>query len=241
MDSLAQKQRDKFRLLHVSTYEVYGSLEVGEPAFTEQHCYAPNSPYSASKASSDHLVRAYHQTYGLPTLTTNCSNNYGPYQFPEKFIPLVIHNALALKSLPIYGNGLQIRDWLHVSDHCSAIRAVLERGRVGHVYNIGGLNEKTNMEIVHSLCSILDEVWPAPDAAEIGSYRELIVHVEDRPGHDCRYAVDTSKIEKELNWRPKEPFNPGLLKTVEWYLSNTNWLEQVAHGVSRQWIDGKYL
>jgi len=226
--------------LHVSTDEVYGSLPAEAPAFSETHRYEPNSPYSASKASSDHLVRAYHHTYGLPVLTTNCSNNYGPYQFPEKLIPLVIHNALAQKPLPIYGDGLQIRDWLYVSDHCSAIRAVLERGDCGEVYNIGGLNEKANIEIVHTLCDILDELRPVGADSDISSYRDLITYVKDRPGHDRRYAIDATKIEYELNWRPAETFETGIRKTVEWYLDNADWVEQVISGEYRQWVERQY-
>lgn len=235
-NELGPNEKSKFRFLHVSTDEVYGTLAVGEPAFTEQHAYEPNSPYSASKASSDHLVRAYHHTYRLPTLTTNCSNNYGPYQFPEKLIPLVIQNALAHKALTIYGDGLQIRDWLYVSDHCCAIRAVLERGNCGVVYNVGGLNEKANIEIVHTLCDILDELRPLGADSNIFSYRDLITYVKDRPGHDRRYAIDASKIEKELHWRPAETFETGIRKTVEWYLDNADWVEQVISGEYRQWI-----
>lgn len=238
--SLSTDKQRAFRFLHVSTDEVYGSLEANAPAFTEMHRYEPNSPYSASKASSDHLVRAYHHTYGLPVLTTNCSNNYGPYQFPEKLIPLVIHNALAQKPLPIYGDGLQIRDWLYVSDHCSAIRAVLERGVCGEVYNIGGLNEKTNIEIVQTLCDILDELRPLDPANDIFSYRDLITHVKDRQGHDRRYAIDTTKIEKELNWRPADTFETGIRKTVEWYLDNADWVEQVISGEYQNWVERQY-
>ena len=235
----ADKQR-AFRFLHVSTDEVYGSLKANAPAFSETHRYEPNSPYSASKASSDHLVRAYHHTYGLPVLTTNCSNNYGPYQFPEKLIPLVLHNALAQKPLPIYGDGLQIRDWLYVSDHCSAIRAVLERGVCGEVYNIGGLNEKTNIEIVQTLCDILDELRPLDPANDIFRYRDLITYVKDRQGHDRRYAIDATKIEKELNWRPAETFETGIRKTVEWYLDNADWVEQVISGEYQKWVERQY-
>jgi len=239
-DTLDEIEKQNFRFLHVSTDEVYGSLSVDAPAFAETHRYEPNSPYSASKASSDHLVRAYHQTYGLPVLTTNCSNNYGPYQFPEKLIPLIIHNALALKGLPIYGDGLQIRDWLYVSDHCSAIRAVLERGQRGEVYNIGGLAEKANIEIVHTLCDILDELRPVAESNDIKSYRELITYVKDRPGHDRRYAINATKIETELNWRPAETFETGIRKTVEWYLDNADWVEQVISGDYRQWVERQY-
>ena len=228
--SLPKNEQLIFRFLQISTDEVYGSLEPNAPAFTEMHRYEPNSPYSASKASGDHLVRAYHQTYGLPVLTTNCSNNYGPYQFPEKLIPLIIHNALAQKALPIYGDGQQIRDWLYVSDHCSAICAVLDRGKCGEVYNIGGLNEKTNIEIVHMICDLLNELRPLPRNNNISSYHELITFVKDRPGHDRRYAIDTNKIEKDLNWFPTETFETGIQKTVKWYLDNATWVEQVITG-----------
>ena len=238
--SILIDEQSAFRFLHVSTDEVYGSLDENAPAFTETHRYEPNSPYSASKASSDHLVRAYHHTYGLPVLTTNCSNNYGPYQFPEKLIPLIIHNALAHKSLPIYGDGLQIRDWLYVSDHCSAIRTVLERGQCGEVYNIGGLNEKANIEIAYALCDILDELRPVPTSSDIGSYCELITYTKDRPGHDRRYAIDTRKLETELNWRPSETFETGIRKTVEWYLNNADWVEHFISGEYRQWIKRQY-
>ncbi len=217
------RAKDNFRFLHVSTDEVYGSLEKDDPAFAETHRYEPNSPYSASKAASDHLVRAYHHTYGLPVLTTNCSNNYGPYHFPEKLIPLVIHNALAGKPLPIYGDGQQIRDWLYVKDHCSAIRRVLEAGRVGEVYNVGGWNEKPNLDVVHTLCAILDELSPRADGKP---YKEQITYVKDRPGHDRRYAIDASKIERELGWKPAETFETGIRKTVQWYLDNQAWVEQ---------------
>ena len=238
--SIPHDEQLAFRFLHVSTDEVYGSLASDAPAFTETHRYEPNSPYSASKASSDHLVRAYHHTYGLPVLTTNCSNNYGPYQFPEKLIPLIIHNALAHKSIPIYGDGLQIRDWLYVSDHCSAIRAVLERGQCGEIYNIGGLNENANVDIAHTLCDILDQLSPISASDDITSYRELITCVKDRPGHDRRYAIDATKIEKELNWRPAETFETGILKTVKWYLDNKYWVEQVISGEYCQWIERQY-
>lgn len=237
---LPAAEKANFRFLHVSTDEVYGSLEPNAPAFAETHQYEPNSPYSASKASSDHLVRAYHHTYGLPVLTTNCSNNYGPYQFPEKLIPLVIHNALAQKPLPIYGDGLQIRDWLYVGDHCSAIRTVLAKGTSGEVYNIGGLNEKSNIEIVHTLCDILDELRPIASDASISSYRDLITYVKDRPGHDRRYAIDATKIETELGWRPAETFETGIRKTVEWYLDNQEWVQQIVSGDYRQWIERQY-
>ncbi len=239
--ALERDKKTEFRFLHVSTDEVYGSLQSDAPAFSETNRYQPNSPYSASKAASDHLIRAYHHTYGLPVLTTNCSNNYGPYQFPEKLIPLIIHNALAHKSLPIYGDGLQIRDWLYVSDHCSAIRTVLEKGRNGEVYNIGGLNERANIEIVHALCEILDELHPIITNSSISSYRELITYVEDRPGHDRRYAINAQKIETELGWRPTETFETGIRKTVEWYLKNNAWVEQVISGDYRQWIEKQYV
>jgi dTDP-glucose 4,6-dehydratase len=232
---LAAAERRDFRFLHVSTDEVYGSLEPGAPAFSESHQYQPNSPYSASKAASDHLVRAYHHTYGLPVLTTNCSNNYGPYQFPEKLIPLVIHNALAGKPLPIYGDGQQIRDWLYVSDHCSAIRSVLAKGRPGEVYNIGGLNEQANLDIVQAICRLLDELRPAA-----APYADLIHFVKDRPGHDRRYAIDATKLEQELGWRPAETFATGLAKTVHWYLEHQDWTARVTSGQYRNWIDRHY-
>jgi len=226
-----------FRLLHVSTDEVYGSLSPEAAAFTEQHRYEPNSPYSASKAASDHLVRAYHHTYGLPVLTTNCSNNYGPYHFPEKLIPLMIVNALAGKALPVYGDGQQIRDWLYVKDHCSAIRRVLEAGRAGEVYNIGGWNEKPNLEIVDTVCALLDELRPRDDGA---SYRQQISYVTDRPGHDRRYAIDASKIARELGWKPAETFDTGIRKTVQWYLDNAQWVADVQSGVYRDWLEKNY-
>ncbi len=226
-----------FRFLHVSTDEVYGSLGPGEPAFTEQHRYEPNSPYSASKAASDHLVRAYHHTYGLPVLTTNCSNNYGPYHFPEKLIPLMIVNALAGKPLPIYGDGQQIRDWLYVKDHCSAIRRVLQAGKLGEVYNIGGWNEKPNLEIVHTVCALLDELRPRTDG---NSYREQITFVKDRPGHDRRYAIDARKLERELGWKPAETFESGIRKTVQWYLDNPEWVAHVQSGAYREWVQKQY-
>ena len=238
--SLPQKEQKEFRFLHVSTDEVYGSLREDASAFVETSRYKPNNPYSASKASSDHLVRAYNHTYGLPVLTTNCSNNYGPYQFPEKLIPLTIQNALTQTSLSIYGDGLHIRDWLYVSDHCNAIRAVLERGIVGEVYNIGGLNEKTNIEVIHVLCDILDELRPLSSDNIIKSYRDLIVFVKDRPGHDRRYAINATKIETELNWRPKETFDSGIRKTVEWYLNNAKWVDRVISGEYRNWIKRQY-
>lgn len=236
---LSAEDKARFRFLHVSTDEVYGSLEINAPAFTETHRYEPNSPYSASKASSDHLVRAYHHTYGLPTLTTNCSNNYGPYQFPEKLIPLVIHNALAGKAIPIYGDGQQIRDWLYVIDHCSAIRRVLEAGQVGEVYNIGGLNEKTNLEVVHIICDILDELRPFASHPS-GTYRALITFIKDRPGHDRRYAINARKLELELGWKPAETFETGIRKTVQWYLDNQTWVANVTSGTYRQWVEKQY-
>jgi dTDP-glucose 4,6-dehydratase len=226
-----------FRFLHVSTDEVYGSLAKDDPAFTETHCYEPNSPYSASKAASDHLVRAYHHTYGLPVLTTNCSNNYGPFHFPEKLIPLMIVNALAGKPLPVYGDGMQVRDWLYVKDHCSAIRRVLEAGKIGETYNIGGWNEKPNIEIVHTVCDLLDELRPRADGR---SYREQITFVADRPGHDRRYAIDASKIERELGWKPAETFETGIRKTVCWYLDNQGWVANVQSGAYREWVEKNY-
>lgn len=229
--------RASFRFLHVSTDEVYGSLAPTEAAFSEQRKYEPNSPYSASKAASDHLVRAYHHTYGLPVLTTNCSNNYGPYHFPEKLIPLVIHNALSGKQIPIYGDGMQVRDWLFVKDHCSAIRRVLENGKVGETYNVGGRNELTNLSVVNTLCEILDELRPLPDGA---SYKSQIGFVRDRPGHDRRYAIDADKIERDLDWRPSETFETGIRQTVEWYLANEAWVKNVTSGSYRQWIDRQY-
>ena len=237
---LPKARRSDFRFLHVSTDEVYGTLEPGAPAFTEAHRYEPNSPYSASKAASDHLVRAYHHTYGLPVLTTNCSNNYGPRQFPEKLIPLMIRNALALQPLPVYGDGLQVRDWLYVGDHCAAIRAVLERGRPGEVYNVGGLAERTNITIVHAICDILDEIRPLPARCGIASRRELVTHVRDRPGHDRRYAVDVTKIGAELGWHPAETLETGLRRTVQWYINSANWVERAASGAYRDWIRGHY-
>lgn len=238
--SLTTTKQRAFRFLQVSTDEVYGSLHANAPAFSEAHCYKPNSPYSASKASSDHFVRAYHQTYGLPVLITNCSNNYGPYQFPEKLIPLTIHNALAHRSIPIYGNGLQIRDWLYVGDHCSAIRSVLEGGNCGEVYNIGGLNEKTNIEIAYTLCDMLDVLCPATEGSNIKSYRDLITYVKDRPGHDYRYAINASKIKAELNWRPAETFETGIQKTVQWYLDNQDWTQRVTSGEYYHWVERQY-
>jgi dTDP-glucose 4,6-dehydratase len=229
--------KSSFRFLHVSTDEVYGSLGKDDPAFAETNRYEPNSPYSASKAASDHLVRAYHHTYGLPVLTTNCSNNYGPYHFPEKLIPLVIHNALAGKALPIYGDGQQIRDWLYVKDHCSAIRRVLEAGNVGETYNVGGWNEKPNLDVVHTLCMILDELSPRADGK---AYKEQITYVTDRPGHDRRYAIDASKIERELGWKPAETFETGIRKTVQWYLDNQAWVQNVTSGAYREWLGKQY-
>ena len=226
-----------FRFLHVSTDEVYGSLSKTAPAFTEHHPYEPNSPYSASKAASDHLVRAYHHTYGLPVLTTNCSNNYGPYHFPEKLIPLIIVNAQAGKPLPVYGDGQQIRDWLYVKDHCSAIRRVLADGRIGDTYNIGGWNEKPNIEIVQTICALLDQLRPRPDGLP---YAQQITYVADRPGHDRRYAIDASKIERELGWRPAETFDSGIAKTVQWYLDNPDWVANVQSGAYRDWLDQNY-
>jgi len=234
---LPADQKSKFRYLHVSTDEVYGSLSPGAPASTEKHTYEPNSPYSASKAASDHLVRAYHHTYGLPTLTTNCSNNYGPYHFPEKLIPLMIVNALAGKSLPIYGDGMQIRDWLYVKDHCSAIRRVLEAGKPGEVYNVGGWNEKPNIDIVNTLCALLDELRPRADGK---SYKTQITYVQDRPGHDRRYAIDASKIHQELGWKPAETFESGIRKTVQWYLDNPDWIANVQNGSYRDWLQQQY-
>lgn len=235
--SLAEDQKSAFRFLHVSTDEVYGSLGPDAPAFTETHPYEPNSPYSASKAASDHLVRAYQHTYGLPTLTTNCSNNYGPYHFPEKLIPLMIVNALADKPLPVYGDGLQIRDWLYVKDHCSAIRRVLEAGKVGETYNVGGWNEKANIDIVHQLCQLLDELQPRTDGK---SYATQITYVKDRPGHDRRYAIDASKIANELGWKPQETFETGIHKTVRWYLDNIRWVDNVQTGAYREWLASNY-
>ncbi len=226
-----------FRFLHVSTDEVYGSLASRDPAFTETHRYEPNSPYSASKAASDHLVRAYHHTYGLPVLTTNCSNNYGPLHFPEKLIPLMIVNAQAGKPLPVYGDGQQIRDWLYVKDHCSAIRTVLQGGRLGETYNIGGWNEKPNLHIVHTVCDLLDELKPRADGQ---SYRSQIAYVTDRPGHDRRYAIDARKIEQELGWKPAETFETGIRKTVQWYLDHPQWVAQVQSGAYREWVATQY-
>ena len=236
-NKLEEKRKQDFRLLHVSTDEVYGSLAKDDPAFSETHRYEPNSPYSASKAASDHLVRSYHHTYGLPVLTTNCSNNYGPYHFPEKLIPLIIVNALAGKSLPIYGDGQQIRDWLYVKDHCSAIRQVLAAGTSGETYNIGGWNEKPNIEIVHSVCALLDELRPRADKQP---YKEQITFVTDRLGHDRRYAIDARKIERELGWKPEETFDTGIRKTVQWYLDNQKWVANVQSGAYRDWLETNY-
>jgi dTDP-glucose 4,6-dehydratase len=234
---LPEKDKQPFRFLHVSTDEVYGSLSPTDPAFSETNAYEPNSPYSASKAASDHLVRAWHHTYGLPVLTTNCSNNYGPYHFPEKLIPLVILNALAGKPLPIYGDGQQIRDWLYVKDHCSAIRRVLEAGKLGETYNVGGWNEKPNLDVVHTICSILDQLRPKADGTK---YASQITYVKDRPGHDRRYAIDATKLERELGWKPAETFETGIQKTVQWYLDNQAWTEGVLSGSYRDWVKKQY-
>jgi dTDP-glucose 4,6-dehydratase len=236
-NSLETGDKTAFRFLHVSTDEVYGSLSPTDPPFTETNPYQPNSPYSASKAASDHIVRAAFHTYGMPVLTTNCSNNYGPYQFPEKLIALVIHNALAGKPLPVYGDGKQIRDWLYVKDHCSAIRAVLKQGRLGETYNIGGWNEKQNIEVVRTLCRILDEIKPKSDGK---AYSDQITFVKDRPGHDQRYAIDARKIERELGWKPEETFETGMAKTVRWYLDNAEWVNSVTTGEYRQWLEKQY-
>jgi dTDP-glucose 4,6-dehydratase len=235
--ALEPEAKAAFRLLHVSTDEVFGSLAKDAPAFTETHPYEPNSPYSASKAASDHLVRAYHHTYGLPVVTTNCSNNYGPLHFPEKLIPLMIVNAQAGKSLPVYGDGQQIRDWLYVKDHCAAIRCVLAQGRLGETYNVGGWNEMPNLDIVHTVCDLLDELKPRADGS---SYRTQIAFVTDRPGHDRRYAIDASKIHRELGWRPAETFASGIRKTVQWYLDNPQWVAQVQSGAYRDWVAKQY-
>jgi dTDP-glucose 4,6-dehydratase len=235
-NGLSTDEREAFRFHHVSTDEVYGSLGPKDPAFTEDHVYEPNSPYSASKAASDHLVRAWHHTYGLPALTTNCSNNYGPYHFPEKLIPLMIVNALAGKPLPVYGDGRQVRDWLYVGDHCAAIREVLAHGRVGETYNVGGWNEKANIDIVHHVCSLLDDMRPDP----AGSYARLVTYVADRPGHDRRYAIDARKLERELGWTPAETFETGIRKTVRWYLDHADWVLRVQSGAYRQWVDTNY-
>jgi dTDP-glucose 4,6-dehydratase len=235
--TLTDEARSAFRFLHVSTDEVYGTLGPGDAPFTETTPYTPNSPYSATKAASDHLVRAYHHTYGLPVLTTNCSNNYGPNHFPEKLIPLMIVNALAGKALPVYGDGMQVRDWLFVKDHCSAIRRVLEAGTIGETYNVGGWNEKPNIEIVNTVCGLLDEMSPRPDGQP---YAAQITYVKDRPGHDRRYAIDATKIHRELGWKPAETFETGIRKTVRWYLDNQAWVEQVQSGEYRNWIGQQY-
>ena len=237
-NSLPTEEQQQFRFLHVSTDEVYGSLGATDAAFKETTAYEPNSPYSASKAASDHLVRAWFHTYGLPVLTTNCSNNYGPYHFPEKLIPLVILNALNGQPLPIYGDGMQVRDWLYVGDHCAAIRRVLEKGALGETYNVGGWNEKANLEVVKTICAILDELRPRPNG---GSYVEQIRFVTDRPGHDRRYAIDASKLERELGWKPAETFATGIRKTVEWYLANPEWVAGVQSGSYRDWINQHYV
>lgn len=236
-NALEEKEKEEFRFHHVSTDEVYGSLSLTDPAFTETNSYEPNSPYSASKAASDHLVRAWFHTYGFPAVTTNCSNNYGPYHFPEKLIPLVILNALNSKPLPIYGDGQQIRDWLYVGDHCSAIREVLAKGKLGETYNIGGWNEKANIDVVKTICRILDELKPRNDGKP---YAEQITFVKDRPGHDRRYAIDASKVERELGWRPAETFDTGIRKTVQWYLDNPVWIEGVVSGSYRDWVQKQY-
>ena len=235
---LTDPERAAFRLLHVSTDEVYGSLSPDDAPFTENHRYQPNSPYSASKAASDHLMRAWHHTYGLPVLTTNCSNNYGPYHFPEKLIPLVILNALAGKPLPIYGDGDQVRDWLYVKDHCSAIRRVLEAGTPGETYNVGGWNEKTNLDVVKTICALLDELAPQTDPTR--RYAEQIAFVANRPGHDSRYAIDARKLERELGWRPQETFDSGIRKTVAWYLQHQDWVANVSSGAYRDWVNQHY-
>ena len=236
-EGLGDTSKKTFRFLHVSTDEVYGSLEKDDPAFSETHRYEPNSPYSASKAASDHLVRAWHHTYGLPVVTTNCSNNYGPYHFPEKLIPLCILNALNGKPLPIYGDGQQIRDWLYVKDHCSAIRTVLEKGKLGETYNVGGWNEKANLDVVKTMCGILDELKPKLNGTK---YESQITYVKDRPGHDRRYAIDATKLEKELGWKPNETFETGIRKTVEWYLNNQDWVDHVVSGEYKNWVEKQY-
>jgi dTDP-glucose 4,6-dehydratase len=235
--AMTDDEKSAFRFLHVSTDEVYGSLSATDPAFSETTRYAPNSPYSASKAASDHLVRAYHHTYGLPVLTTNCSNNYGPFQFPEKLIPLVILHALNGKPIPVYGDGMNVRDWLYVADHCEAIRTVLKRGRPGETYNIGGSNEIKNLDVVNTICSVLDELRPKDPVVP---HKNLITFVKDRPGHDRRYAMDATKIESELGWRPKETFESGMRKTIEWYLDNQAWIESIISGAYRQWMATQY-
>ena len=235
--ALPNEPRQQFRFLHVSTDEVYGSLQASDPPFTERSPYAPNSPYSASKAGSDHLVRAYHHTYGLPAITTNCSNNYGPFQFPEKLIPLVILNALAGKPLPVYGDGMNVRDWLYVGDHCAAIKLALSKGRPGETYNIGGKNEHTNIDVVRVICGILDELRPASNRKK---YESLITYVVDRPGHDRRYAIDATKSNDELGWKPEETFESGIRKTVRWYLDNPDWVQGVVSGEYRKWVEKNY-
>lgn len=235
--ALSDESKAAFRFLHVSTDEVYGSLSPDDAPFTETTPYSPNSPYSASKAAADHLVRAYYHTYGLPTLTTNCSNNYGPYHFPEKLIPLAIANARAGKTIPVYGDGQQVRDWLYVGDHCAAIRCVLQGGRLGETYNIGGWNEKANLEVVHTLCDILDQLAPK----ESGSYRDQITFVADRPGHDRRYAIDARKLAHELGWKPAETFETGIRKTVEWYMTHQDWVRNVQSGDYFKWLDKNYV
>ena len=234
---LAGDERARFRFLHVSTDEVYGSLGASDPAFRETNQYLPNSPYAASKAASDHLVRAYHHTYGLPVLTTNCSNNYGPYQFPEKLIPLMIQNALSGKNLPVYGDGLNVRDWLYVADHCTAIREILARGRVGETYNIGGRAERSNLDVVRTLCALLDELHPD---SPVTPHERLITFVRDRPGHDRRYAMDCSKLEAELAWRPRETFESGIRRTVSWYLDHADWVQNVVSGEYEKWVRLQY-
>lgn len=236
-EKLGREEKSSFRFLHISTDEVYGSLGPHDAPFTETTPYAPNSPYSASKAASDHLVRAYHHTYGLPTLTSNCSNNYGPYQFPEKLIPLMILNVLKRKPLPVYGDGLNIRDWLYVEDHCAALRAILAKGRPGEVYNIGGRNEMTNLDVVHAICAMLDEYRPNPGGAH---YASLISFITDRPGHDRRYAIDARKIERELGWKPTESFETGIRKTVHWFLDHMDWVASVSSGDYQKWLDANY-
>ena len=236
-NALPASEQAQFRFLHVSTDEVYGSLNAQDAAFTENHRYEPNSPYSASKAASDHLVRAYHHTYHLPVVTTNCSNNYGPYHFPEKLIPLIILNALAGKLLPVYGDGQNVRDWLYVTDHCAAIRMVLDRGRLGETYNIGGRNERTNLDVVNIVCGLLDELKPRADGK---AYASQISFVKDRPGHDLRYAIDASKLENELGWKAAENFESGIRKTVQWYLDNQDWVQSVTSGEYRKWMDTQY-
>jgi len=236
-NALPGERKAAFRFLHVSTDEVYGSLGPTDPAFTEENKYEPNSPYSASKAASDHLVRAWHHTYGLPVVTTNCSNNYGPFHFPEKLIPLMIVNALAGKPLPVYGDGMQVRDWLYVKDHCSAIRRVLEAGKLGETYNVGGWNEKPNIEIVKTVCALLDQRQPRADGKP---YAEQISYVTDRAGHDRRYAIDARKLERELGWKPAETFESGIRKTVEWYLANSEWVRNVQSGAYREWVQKQY-